>query len=70
MSTTTTGGEQSAPAPTKNENLYRWNDPDFDKSRDIMHTPGTKQYLGPSPGDEQAHGLPNAFPREVVERHR
>ncbi len=52
------------------EGLYHWDDPSFDTSRDIMHTPGTLQYLGPSPEGETAHGLPNEFPHEVVERHR
>lgn len=50
--------------------LYHWDDPNFDKSRDIMHTPGASQYLGPTPPGKVAGGLPTRFAREVVERHK
>lgn len=49
--------------------LYQWDDPNFDKSRDMMHTPGTSQYIGPSPPGKIAAGLATPVADEVVERH-
>lgn len=41
--------------------LHHWDDPNFDKSRDMMHTPGTSQYIGPSPEGKTAGGIPPQF---------
>jgi hypothetical protein len=49
--------------------LYDWDDPNFDKSRDMMHTEGTSQYIGPSPPGKIAAGLATPVADEVVERH-
>jgi hypothetical protein len=49
--------------------LYRWDDPNFDTSRDMMHAPGTSQYIGPSPAGKTAAGLGTPFAHEVVEPH-
>ena len=49
--------------------LYRWDDPNFDTSRDMMHTPGTSQYIGPSPPGKIAAGLATPVADEVVARH-
>ena len=48
--------------------LYHWDDPNFDTSRDMMHTPGTSQYIGPSPPGKVAAGLATPVTDEVVER--
>ena len=61
---------ESSETQAKTHGLYDWDDPNFDKSRDVMHQPGTKQYLGPTHEGQTAAGLPNVFPRESVIRHR
>ena len=50
--------------------LYHWDDPNFDTSRDMMHTPGTSQYIGPSPAGKIAAGLATPVADEVVEHQK
>jgi len=63
------GGSEAASTAEHEGGLYRWDDPNFDKSRDVMHTPGTSQYIGPSPAGKIAAGLATPVTDAVVERH-
>jgi hypothetical protein len=54
---TAAGGDAGAGEPAHAGGLYRWDDPNFDKSRDTMHTPGTSHYIGPSPEGKTAAGI-------------
>jgi hypothetical protein len=54
---TAAGGDTGDGGAAHDGGLYRWDDPNFDKSRDTMHTPGTIHYIGPSPEGTTAPGL-------------
>jgi hypothetical protein len=69
MGQTPTEGQTGVREADGDGGLYRWDDPNFDKSRDVMHTPGTSQYIGPSPPGKIAAGLATPVADEVVERH-